>query len=148
MYKHILLPYDGSELSDKALSEAIGLARGEKAKLTLLYVVGPHHLMVGAGSAVPGQKRLEKEYMEKIRTEAAAMLDAARQRAVAAGLDCVTVLEDGINAYENIIETANRDRCDLILMASHGRRGLEGMIIGSQTNKVLTRATVPVLVVR
>jgi nucleotide-binding universal stress UspA family protein len=86
--------------------------------------------------------------MEKIRTEAAAMLDAARQRAVAAGLDCVTVLEDGINAYENIIETANRDRCDLILMASHGRRGLEGMIIGSQTNKVLTRATVPVLVVR
>jgi len=148
MYKHILLPYDGSELSDKALTEAIGLARGEKAKITLLYVVGPHHLMVGGGSAVPGLKRLEMEYVEKIRAEATAMLDAARQRACTAGLDCVCVLEDGINAYEKIITVANRDRCDLIVMASHGRRGLEGMIIGSQTNKVLTRATVPVLVVR
>lgn len=148
MYKHILLPYEGSELSDKALTEAIGLARSEKAKLTLLYVVGPHHLMVGGGSTVPGLKRLEMEYVEKIRTEAAAMLDAARQRACTAGLDCVFVLEDGINAYENIIDTASRDHCDLIVMASHGRRGLEGMILGSQTNKVLTRATVPVLVVR
>lgn len=148
MYKHILLPYDGSELSDKALTEAIGLARSEKAKITLFYVVGPHHLMVGGGRAVPGLKRLETEYVEKIRTEAAAMLDAARQRAATAGVDCVTVLEDGTNAYQNIVDAAKRERCDLILMASHGRRGLEGMVIGSQTIKVLTHASVPVLVVR
>lgn len=148
MYKHILLPYDGSAISDKALAEATGLAKSEQAKITLLYVVGPHHLMVGGGRSIPGLKRLEAEYVEKIRTEAGSMLDGARQSVEAAGLACNALLEDGISAYQQIIDAATREKCDLIVMASHGRRGLEGMIVGSQTLKVLTHSTIPVLVVR
>lgn len=148
MYKHIILPYDGSEISDKALAEAMGLAKSEKAKITLLYVVGPHHLMVGGGRAIPGLKRLENEYVDRIRTEARSMLDGARQRVEAAGLVCNTLLEDGISAYQQIIDAAKRERCDLVVMASHGRRGLDGLVVGSQTLKVLTHSTIPVLVVR
>lgn len=148
MYKHIMLPYDGSELSDKALGEGIGLAKSENAKITLIYVVSPHHLMIGGGRAVPGLKRLEQEYAENIRAEARSMLDAARQQVAGAGLACDVVLEDGASAYQCIIDAVQRLHCDLIVMASHGRRGLEGLVVGSQTIKVLTHSTIPVLVVR
>jgi len=148
MYKHIMLPYDGSELSHKALSEGIGLAKGENAKITLIYVVSPHHLMIGGGRAVPGLKRLEQEYAENIRAEARSMLDTAQQHVTGAGLACDIVLEDGANAYQCIIDAAQRLHCDLIVMASHGRRGIEGLVVGSQTIKVLTHSTIPVLVVR
>lgn len=148
MYKHIMLPYDGSDLSDKALSEGIGLAKSENAKITLIYVVSPHHLMIGGGRAVPGLKRLEQEYADNVRAEARAMLDAARQRASAAGLACDILVEDAANAYQCIIDAAKRLHGDLIVMASHGRRGLDGLVVGSQTMKVLTHSTIPVLVVR
>lgn len=148
MYKHIMLPYDGSELSEKALNEGIGLAKSQNAKITLMYVVSPHHLMVGGGRVIPGLKRLEQEYADNIRTEAREMLDAARQRVSAAGLACDILVEDGADAHRSIIEGAKRLKCDLIVMASHGRRGLEGLVVGSQTIKVLTHSTIPVLVVR
>jgi nucleotide-binding universal stress UspA family protein len=148
MYKHILLPYDGSEISEKALTEAVSIAKCGTAKITLLYVVSPHHLMVGGGRAVPGLKRLEAEYVARIRAEAEAMLEAARQRVASAGLECNAVLQDGESAYQQIIDAATREKCDLIVMASHGRRGLEGLVVGSQTVKVLTHSTIPVLVVR
>lgn len=148
MYKHILLPYDGSELSDKALGEGIGLAKGAHGKITLMYVVTPHHLMVGGGRAVPGLKRLEEEYAANIRAEAAAMLEAARKRADAAGVSCDTLMEDGASPHQLIVDASTRLKCDVIVMASHGRRGLEGMLLGSQTVKVLTHTTTPVLVVR
>lgn len=148
MYKHIMLPYDGSEPSEKALSEGIGLAKSGNAKITLMYVVSPHHLMVGGGRAVPGLKRLEEEYANKIRAEAQGMLDGARQRVSGAGLACDVVLEDGSSAYQCIVDGAKRLKCDVIVMASHGRRGLDALVIGSQTVKVLTHTTIPVLVVR
>jgi len=148
MYKHIMLPYDGSDLSDKALAEGIGLAKSQNAKITLMYVVSPHHLMVGGGRMIPGLKRLEQEYAENIRGEARQMLDAARQRVSTSGLACDILLEDGTSAYQCIIDGANRLSCDLIVMASHGRRGVEGLVVGSQTIKVLTHSTISVLVVR
>jgi len=148
MYKHILLPYDGSELSERALSEGMGLAKSEIAKITLIYVVSAHHLMVGGGRLVPGLKRLEQEYVENIRTQARAMLDTGCQRVASAGLACDILVEDGTSPYQCIIDAAQRMKCDLIVMASHGRRGIEGMVVGSQTIKVLTHSTIPVLVVR
>jgi nucleotide-binding universal stress UspA family protein len=148
MYTHIMLPYDGSEISDKALAQAIGLAKSEKARIMLLYVVGPHHLMVGGGRAVPGLKRLEAEYVEKIRAEASGMLAAAKKNVESAGVACTTLLEDGEDAYRKVIDAAAREKCDLIVMASHGRRGLDALVVGSQTVKVLTHSTIPVLVVR
>jgi nucleotide-binding universal stress UspA family protein len=148
MYKHIVLPYDGSELSDKALDEGIGLAKSQNAKITLIYVVTPHHLMVGGGRVIPGLKRLEQEYAQNIRAEAKQILDAACQRVTAAGLTCEVVLEEGLEPYQRIIDAAGRLKCDLVVMASHGQRGLDSLVVGSQTMKILTHSTIPVLVVR
>ena len=148
MYKHILLPYDGSPLSDKALAEGIALAKGTGAKLTLLYVFTPHHLRIGGGRAVPGLKQLEKQYHDELKSKAVAMLETAQKRAASASVTCSSLIEEGTDAHEVIIARATRLKCDLILMASHGRKGLEGVLVGSETMKVLTHSNIPVLVVR
>ena len=148
MYKHILTVYDGSVLSDKALSESTALAKGEGSKITLIYVVTPHHLLLGGGRAIPGLKRLEQEYAAEIEQEAKQMLDTARQRASSAGIACDILIEHGTDPYECIVDAARREKCDLIVMASHGRRGIESLVVGSQTIKVLTHSSIPVLVVR
>ncbi len=148
MYQHVLLAYDGSALSDKALDEAARLAKGVNAKVTIVYVVTPHHLLLGGGRDVPGLKRLEQEYADEIDEEARKMLDAARERLAAAGVAADALLDHGIAPYEKLIEAARRLKCDLIIMASHGRRSVESLVVGSQTMKVLTHTSVPVLVVR
>ncbi|MCC6533730.1 MAG: universal stress protein [Burkholderiales bacterium] len=148
MYKHILLAYDGSELSDKALNEGIALAKDAGAKITLIYVVTPHHLLIGGGRPVPGLKRLESQYAEDIRQDAKQMLDNACQRAVAAGRTAEVLIEDGTHPYENIVEAAKRLKADVIVMSTHGRGNIAGLMVGSQTLKVLTHSSVPVLVVR
>jgi len=149
MYKHIMLPYDGSPLSDKALQEGMGLAKSENAHVTLIYVVSLHHLTVAGASAAPGMKRWEQEYAENMQAQAKEMLEAARERVMAAGLTCDTlVVNNGAGPYQHIIDGANRLKCDLIVMASHGRKGLDGLLVGSQTIKVLSHSTIPVLVIR
>lgn len=152
LYKHIMLPYDGSPLSDKALREGMGLAKSENsenAKITLIYVISLHHLTVGGASAAPGMKRWEQEYAENMRAQAKQMLEAAREHVVAAGLACDTlVVDNGAGPYQHIIAGASRLKCDLIVMASHGRKGLDGLLVGSQTIKVLSHSTIPVLVIR
>jgi len=148
MYKHILMPYDGSPLSDKALAEGIALAKGTDAKITLLYVLTPHHLHVGGGRKVPGLKQLEQQYHDELRNRSEAMLETAKKRATSAAVTCNSLIEEGTDPHEVIIARATRLKCDLILMASHGRKGLEGVLVGSETMKVLTHSKVPVLVVR
>ena len=148
MYKHIMLPYDGSPLSDKALRHGIDLAKSVGSKITLIYVVAPHHLLVGGGYAVPGLKRLEQEYQEELTRKARDMLQSAQRHASDAGVACNVHIEDGENPHEHIVDAARQLNCDLILMASHGRRGIEGLVIGSETVKVLTHSQTPVLVVR
>lgn len=148
MYKHILLPYDGSSLSDKALKEGIALAKITGAKISLIYVLAPHHLLVGGGRSVPGLRGLEHQYYVQLEENARDMLGRAQEEAAAAGLVCDSLIEHGSNPHEHIAEAARRLECDLIVMASHGRRGIEGIVIGSQTVKVLTHSTIPVLVVR
>jgi nucleotide-binding universal stress UspA family protein len=149
MYKHIMLPYDGSPLSEKALREGMGLAKSENAKITLIYVISLHHLTVAGASTAPGMEGWEREYAENMRSQAKQMLEAARERAVAAGLVCETlVVNNGAGPYQHIIDSASRLKCDLIVMASHGRKGLDGLLVGSQTIKVLSHSTIPVLVIR
>ena len=148
MYKHILMAYDGSIRSDKALNEATALAKSANSKLTLIYVVTPHHLLIGGGRDVPGLKRLEEQYEAEIDQEAKQMLDAARTRATAAGVAVDVLTEHGAAPHECILEAARRLKCDLIVMANQGRRGLEGIVVGSQTLKVLASSSIPVLVVR
>jgi len=148
MYKHILLAYDGSLLSDKALNEAASLAKCAGAKVTVIYVATPHHLLLGGGREVPGLKRLEQQYAEEIDREARQTLDLARQRIAGTGVEADALLDHGKAPHENLVQAALRLKCDLIVMASHGRRGVEGLVVGSQTMKVLTHTSLPVLVVR
>jgi nucleotide-binding universal stress UspA family protein len=124
------------------------LAADGKAKITAIYVLAPHHLLVGGGRAVPGLKELEQQYSEQLERNAQAMLLAAQRQATTAGVECDVLVEHGTNPHEHIVEAARRLQCDLIVMASHGRRGIDAIVIGSQTVKVLTHANIPVLVVR
>ena len=148
MYKHVLATYDGSKLSDKTLEEALRFAKQTGSKISLLYVLTPHHLLIGGGRPVPGLHRLEEQHMAALRQHANEMLKSAQERIKAAGVQCDVVLEEGDQPHTKIVESASRLKCDVILMASRGRSAIEELLVGSETLKVLAHAPVPVLVVR
>ncbi len=148
MYKNILVPHDGSSLSDEAADHAIALARSVKAKLTILYVVAHRNLVLDEGVSSTLVHKLEADYEAFAKKNAEAQLAKVTARAKAGGVECVGVVVVGDDPYREIISQARTLKCDLIVMASHGRRGLEGLLLGSETVKVLTHSQIPVLVVR
>ena len=147
MFQHILVPTDGSDFSNKAIATAARLAHSLQAKLLVLHVrspiESPHHVEGGALTHLGG-----KIVMQEIEEEERKLLDAALEMAAANGTTAETAFIAGYSAYDAIIRIAREQHCDLIVMASHGRRGLAGFLIGSETQKVLTHTTIPVLVVR
>ena len=147
MFQNILVPTDGSEFSNKAVSTAAGLAHLLQAKLLVLHIRSPidspHHVEGGALTQLGG-----KIVMQEIEDEERKLLDAALEIAAAEGTAAETAFVAGYSTYDGIIRIAREQHCDLIVMASHGRRGLAGFLIGSETQKVLTHTTIPVLVVR
>lgn len=145
MYKHILVPTDGSELSNHAVGYAATLAKSVKAKLSVLTVSIPYYeFAVG-----PELRTFGSEDYEKAAAKAAAhCLDTAKDIVAAAGVSCETIHSKHLQPYQAIINTAKERNCDLIIMASHGRRGFAAIVLGSETIKVLTHSTIPVLVVR
>lgn len=148
MYKHIMLPVDGTELSQKAVNECLALAKSIGAKVTAIHVV-PHfhvHVPVGFNSELIGQ--LEQQREEESRKIGRKMLADLEASARSNGVECENVVVVGDSPYEEIIDHAGKRGCDLIMMASHGRRGLDAVLLGSETVKVLTHTKVPVLVVR
>src|SRR5262245_24882993 len=118
MYKHIFVAYDGSKLSDKALGEAIELAKQTGSKISLSYVLTPHQLMIGGGRPAPGHQKLEQQHMATLREHASEMLKGAQNRIKSADVQGEVVLEEGSYPHEQIIESAKRRKCDLIVMAS------------------------------
>ena len=145
MFKHILVPTDGSKLSEKAVKEAVHLAKQSKAKVTALHVIPRFHTFTYQAEML---EVTAKEYEVSSTERAREYLRFAERAATSAGVTC-----DGAHAfndqpYEEIIKTAKKRKCDLILMASHGRRGIEGFLLGSETQKVLTHTKLPVIVVR
>jgi len=145
MYKRILIPTDGSRLSAKAVRAAVRLAKALGAEVegltcTPSFTVGALH--PGLVSAVPPQ------YVRASRKAAHTALDAVKHAAAQAGVRCRTREVQADRPHEAILRQAGRDRCDLIVMASHGRRGIAGLLLGSETNKVLTHSKTPVLVCR
>jgi nucleotide-binding universal stress UspA family protein len=145
MYKHILVPTDGSELSDRAVTEAIGFARSIGARITFLTVSPAFHPTGYDPFVVTATPReWERAYQNRARE----VLGDARARAVGAGVtsDVISAVNDA--PWQAIIETAQLQECDLVFMASHGRRGVAGMLLGSETQRVLTHCKVPVLVYR
>jgi nucleotide-binding universal stress UspA family protein len=145
MYKHILIPTDGSELADKAVHHGVALAKALGAKVTFVTATELFHVYTVDAAAY---SRMAPIYKEEAAAYASKTLGAAAATAKAAGVACDTVhVEDGI-PYDAIIKTASGKDCDLILMASHGRRGLSAIVLGSETAKVLTHSKIPVLVYR
>ena len=130
MYKHILIPTDGSELAERAVTHGLSLAKFVGAKVTVIIVAEAF-----------------AKYTERIKKHNASMLDRAANAAKQAGVPCDTMQAQDVQVYEAIIATATDRGCDLIVMASHGHSGLSAMVLGSVTNKVLTYTKVPVLVV-
>jgi nucleotide-binding universal stress UspA family protein len=145
MHQHILIPTDGSELSQKAIDYGVALAKSVNAKVTVLTVSIPFYTL----AVEPGMiTDTPEQYGKRIATVAAKYLNVANEAALAAGVSCDTMHVEHDHPYLAIIETAARKSCDLIVMASHGRRGISAIVLGSETVKVLTHSTIPVLVFR
>jgi len=145
MFKHILVPIDGSKLSENALKQAVSLAKQAHAKVTALHVVPKFHTFTLQAEML---ESTEKEYAVVATEQAKQYLSFAERVAKVADVDCDTVATTSDHPFKEIIKTAKKKGCDLILMASHGRRGIEGFLLGSETQKVLTHSNVPVLVYR
>jgi nucleotide-binding universal stress UspA family protein len=145
MYKHILIPTDGSELSQNAIAHGAALAKSINAKVTILTVSTPFHTFAVEPEMVTDTP---EQYAKHMANRAAKYLNSAKEAVVAAGVNCDTVHVEHDHPYQAIIDTAAREPCDLIVMASHGRRGVSAIMLGSETVKVLTHGAVPVLVVR
>ena len=146
MYQHIMLPLDGSELSLKAADEGIGLAKVMGAKLTLITVVTPYQTHVTP--AVSLNQVIDQRHDEEARQLAQKMQANVVSQAKSKGVQCEGMVVVRDNPYREIIDNAVARKCDLIVMASHGRRGIGAVLIGSETAKVLTHSKIPVLVVR
>jgi len=147
MFKHILVPTDGSKLSQRAVKEAIDLARDSKAKVTALHVF-PRFSGSPYGTFGPSEDVLEEAHRNQANAEGDRLFATLRKSADAAGVPFDSVLVESNDVWEQVISTAKKKKCDLICMASHGRRGIAGVLLGSETNKVLTHSTIPVLVLR
>jgi len=145
MFKHILLPTDGSELSLRAVDMGISIAVKHGASVFALHVIKPP----------PGVQHLsdmlvlpEDERTLKITRKATSYLDEVRRRAEAANVECHSAYEFDLRPYMAIMAAARRQQCDLIVMGSHGRTGLDRLRLGSQASKLLVSTDVPVLICR
>jgi len=147
MFKHILLPTDGSELSERALSSGIELAKTIGAKVTGLYALESYPLTF-YGEYVPADAFTPEEFESAEHKRANDFLDHVKDLAKQAGVECDVTTVSGVLPHEAIIETATRLGCDLIYMATHGRRGISALLLGSETTKVLTHSSIPVLAYR
>ena len=148
-YKHILLPVDGSELARKAEKECFAFAKSTGAKVTVIHVVSHYYLhMQPWGAPRSVHTKIEKAHEEEARKIAQKMISAITTRAKAEGVKCDGLVVIGDQPFEEIVNSAEKSKCDLIMMASHGRRGFEGVLLGSETQKVLTHTKIPVLVVK
>jgi nucleotide-binding universal stress UspA family protein len=145
MFKHILVPTDGSKLSEKAAKHAVKLAKQLGASLTAFHVIPKFHPSVVQMEML---QMTSEEYARARLEHASQYLRFVERAAKAAGVACDTQHVVSDYPYKEIVKTAQKGGCDLILMASHGRRGLEGFLLGSETQKVLTHSHVPVLVYR
>jgi nucleotide-binding universal stress UspA family protein len=143
MYKHILIPTDGSELSSKAIRHGMALAKVINAKVTGITVTTPFHVFALDPETVTDTAETYKKRMDAVATKYLTEVKDA-----AGDVNCATIHVEHEHPYRAIIDAANTNACDLIAMASHGRRGLSAVVLGSETVKVLTHSNIPVLVYR
>jgi nucleotide-binding universal stress UspA family protein len=140
MYRHILIPTDGSKPAENGVAHGLALAKSLGAKVSVIFVVEPFSEMSGRFL------ELVARYAELRKEQAKSVLDGAANAAKKAGVSCETIQVENGQPHQAIIAAAEDEGCDLIVMSSHGRSGLSVLLIGSVTNKVLTHAKTPVLV--
>jgi nucleotide-binding universal stress UspA family protein len=145
MYQHIMIATDGSALADKALDHGLSLAKALKARVTVVTATEPWTDVVASEIVIA----FPIEDYDKAQIEhAKAILDRATKAADAKGVVCKTLHASNQYASDAIVGAAQTAGCDLIVMASHGRRGVSRLLLGSQANKVVVRSSLPVLIVR
>ena len=147
MFKHILIPTDGSAVAAKAVKAGIALAREHGAKVTGYHALEPlpAHLY---GEGYVADRSMIAEFERRSRAAAKKHIGAIARAAQKAGVRFEPVVQTALRPYEGIVETAQKRKCDLILMSSHGYRGLDRLVLGSVADKVIQRSKVPVLVYR
>ena len=148
MYRHILIPTDGSDLAHKAVVHGLGLAKSVGAKVTALTVEASFNVYDVPPSQMAKMSAAFDEYTEQVKKHAARVLSKVADEAKTAGVPCETLQVTQDRPYESIVATAKDKGCDLIVIASHGRTGIAAMVLGSVTTKVLAHTTIPVLVCR
>jgi len=148
MFKHILAATDGSALSSSAVMLAARLAHDEGAKLTLVNARQPFVPIYPDWSMGYGPPIDPDEFEKAVKAGSEEILAGAKRLAEGANVECRTVSVASELPWRAILDCAAREGCDAIVMASHGRKGLEGLVLGSETHKVLTHSTLPVLVTR
>ena len=148
MYKHILVATDGTKLSAKAVKTAARLAKLCEAKVTGIYAVQPYPDTIYSEGAAFGPRMSRSRYLQVAEREGRKALAAVEIEAETAGVPFSPVIATDAQPWKAIIRTARGKRCDVIVMASHGRRGISAMLLGSETSKVLAHSKIPVLVCR
>jgi nucleotide-binding universal stress UspA family protein len=147
MFRNILVPTDGSPLSRRAVKRAIQLAKEQKGRVTGFYV-GPTWKPRGNDESIAYRMVSPPEHAAIVKQAADRILNAVKRASEKAGVPCTCAYSTGDYPYLKIVEAANRNGCDLILMATHGRRGISKLLLGSETTKVLAHSTIPVMVCR
>ncbi len=147
MFKHILVPTDGSEFSQDTARRAVSFAKEAGAKVTAFYAK-PEFPVTYYGEGVLIDTTSPEKFAELAESQAQEILGFVESLCKEAGVPCCTLSTTSDIPYEAIIAAATQSECDLIFMASHGRRGLASLLLGSETQKVLTHSTIPVLVYR
>ena len=145
MFKSILIPTDGSELSDRAAQQGLKLARSLGSKVVALHVTTPFHVLALEPSAVTATR---EQYERDAASFASKVLDSMTAAARQSGIECISVSRTGEHVWQEIIQAAEAHGCNAICMASHGRRGVAAVMLGSETVKVLTHSKIPVVVLR
>ena len=144
MFKRILVPTDGSDITDKAVETTISLAKSVGARVYTISAKEPFpYSAISEMQPTPPQEFFDAQ--ERIASQRVQVVVA---KCVAAGVPCQSHTIEALHPWEAIIDHAKRMECDLVVMASHGRRGVSALLLGSETQKVLTHSKVPVLIVR
>jgi nucleotide-binding universal stress UspA family protein len=147
MFKNILIPTDGSTLSKKAIKAGIALARSTGARVTGFYSPEPYEILA-YGEYFPPDLMSRAEWDDRSKKTARKFLAVIEKEAKAAGVACDSLHLARLAPWQAIVEAAKKKKCDLIFMASHGRTGLAGLLLGSQATKVVTHSKIPVLIYR
>jgi len=147
MFKHILIPTDGSKLSNEAAQAGVRLAAALGARVTGLFAAPPSTPVIYRG-ALPAGFTTQEKHRKMTQKAAAEYLGVIEKAARAARVRCETLTLTSDFPADDILATARKRKCDLIFMSSHGRRGLRGLLLGSETQKVLAEGALPVLVYR